>query len=85
MLWNEGEAAQWETPADFPAKPSLFTYQGRAFSLEDRSHFRNSLIPVRLEHPLPSPQQKRHKHHFNSNISLFATEAMHFPRDERTC
>lgn len=27
MLWNEGEAAQWETPADFPAKPSLFTYQ----------------------------------------------------------
>lgn len=26
MLWNEGEAAHWETPADFPANPSLFTY-----------------------------------------------------------
>lgn len=63
----------------------LICTQGRAFSLEDHSHFRNSLIPVHLEHPLPSSQQKRLKHHFNPNISLFATEAMHSLRDERNC
>lgn len=44
VLWNEGEAAQWETPTRFPAKPSLFIchHSGQSTLLPGRlcSHFR---------------------------------------------
>lgn len=44
VLWNEGEAAQWETPTCFPAKPSLFIclHSGQSILLPGRlcSHFR---------------------------------------------
>lgn len=44
VLWNEGEAAQWETPTHFPAKPSLFIclHSGQSTLLPGRLcyHFR---------------------------------------------
>ena len=87
--WNEGKAAQWETPTRFPAKPSLFIclHSGQSTLLPGRlcSQFSGLWSQKTWSIPCHQPQEKSHKHHFNPNISFITTEAIRFPRDEWAC
>lgn len=55
VLWNESEAAQWETPTCFPAKPSLSSLRAELSApWKTLLPFQRTLIPECLEHTLPS-------------------------------